>query len=43
MLGYQLPAYTTRWCGAPLLERLQRLIIDLKREGDFISMSQLSL
>lgn len=41
ILGYNLPAYTSRWCGAPLLKRLQRLMTDLKPAGEFITMSQL--
>lgn len=32
---YKLPGYTKRLCGLPLQERLHRLIIDLKSEGEF--------
>ncbi len=35
-----LPTYTKRWCGKVLTERLQRLVTDLKKEGDFISIQQ---
>lgn len=35
-----LPTYTKRFCGEVLLGQLQRLIKDLKQEGDFISMQQ---
>jgi peptidoglycan/xylan/chitin deacetylase (PgdA/CDA1 family) len=33
-----LPTYTKRWCGSIMVDRLQRLINDLKKEGDFITM-----
>ena len=36
-----LPTYTKRFCGEVLLGKLQRLITDLKQEGDFITMQQL--
>jgi hypothetical protein len=36
--NYGLPAYTKRWNGAQLLRRLQQLVSDLKKEGEFISM-----
>lgn len=39
--NYGLPDYTTRWCGSQLANRLYRLIGDLKKEGDFITMNQL--
>ena len=34
-----LPAYTKRWCGKVLTNRLNKLISDLKREGEFITMN----
>ncbi|MBC7652599.1 MAG: DUF3473 domain-containing protein [Deinococcales bacterium] len=34
-----LPAYTKRWCGTALTNRLYRLINDLKQEGEFITMN----
>ncbi len=33
-----LPTYTKRWCGKIMVDRLQRLVNDLKQEGDFIKM-----
>ena len=36
---YGLPGYTKKINGAPLLARLQRLVFDLKKEADFITMS----
>lgn len=36
--NYGLPAYTRRWCGEPLCERLCRLLKDLTGEGDFLSI-----
>lgn len=38
--AYGLPAYTTRHCGAPLLERLNHLVGDLKKEADFVTMRE---
>lgn len=38
---FKLPAYTKRWCGTELVNRLMQLIGDLKNEGEFIKMSQL--
>ncbi|MDI9365825.1 MAG: polysaccharide deacetylase family protein [Flavobacterium sp.] len=35
-----LPTYTKRWCGSALVDRLYRLVNDLKKEGDIISMQQ---
>ena len=35
-----LPTYTKRFCGEVLLGKLQRLITDLKQEGDLITMEQ---
>ena len=35
-----LPGYTKRWCSSILLDRLQKLITDLKQEGEFITMQQ---
>lgn len=35
-----LPTYTKRWCGKILTDRLYRLVNDLKKEGDFISIQQ---
>lgn len=37
-----LPKYTTRDCGAPLLDKLKQLITDLKKEGMFITMESYS-
>ena len=34
-----LPAYTKRWCGKALTDRLKRLVSDLKKEGEFITMT----
>lgn len=39
--GFGLPAYTRRWCGKTLVDRLMLLISDLKKEGDFIPINQL--
>lgn len=36
--NFGLPAYTRRLCGAQLIERLQKLLNDLKKEGDFVTM-----
>ncbi len=36
--GYGLPGFTKKLNGEPLLERLHKLIRDLKKEADFISM-----
>ncbi len=33
-----LPTYTKRWCGKIMVDRLQCLINDLKKEGEFITM-----
>jgi len=35
-----LPSYTKRWSGKVLTDRLYRLVNDLKKEGDFISIQQ---
>lgn len=35
---YGLPAFTKRWNGKPLLNRLYRLLDDLQKEADFITM-----
>ena len=35
-----LPTYTKRFCGDVLLGKLQRLIADLKQEGDFVTMQE---
>ena len=40
---FKLPIYTRRWCGPRLTDRLLQLIADLKTEGDFIPMNQLSI
>lgn len=37
---YGLPAFTKKHHGAPLLERLQRLVNRLKPEADFITMNE---
>lgn len=34
-----LPNYTKRWCGKTMVDRLQRLVKDLKKEGEFITMT----
>lgn len=39
--GYGLPGYTVRGCEGWLLERLHRLVDDLQREADFVSMDEL--
>ncbi len=39
---FGLPAYTRRWCGPLLVNRLLQLIKDLQKEGDFIPINQLS-
>lgn len=39
---YGLPRYTTRGCDFELYDKLQRLIVVLKAEGEFISMSALN-
>lgn len=36
--NYGLPGFTKKHHGFPLLQRLQQLISDLKKEGEFISM-----
>jgi len=36
--NYGLPGFTKKLNGQPLLERLNRLLTDLKKEADFISM-----
>jgi len=35
---YSLPGYTKKLCGQQLLNRLQQLINDLKKEGEFITI-----
>ncbi len=35
-----LPTYTKRWCGPLLVERLWKLVKDLEKEGDYITMQQ---
>jgi nitrate reductase cytochrome c-type subunit len=35
-----LPNYTKRWCGKILTDRLYKLVKDLKKEGEFITMQQ---
>lgn len=39
---FNIPVFTRRWCGIALVNRLQRLIKDLKQEGIFIPVNQLS-
>ncbi len=39
-IAHGLPAYTRKLCGEPLLNRLARLIADLKKEADFITMNE---
>jgi peptidoglycan/xylan/chitin deacetylase (PgdA/CDA1 family) len=34
-----LPTYTKRWCGEVLTDRLYRLVNDLKKEGELITMT----
>lgn len=36
--NYGLPGFTKKHHGLPLMQRLQQLITDLKKEGEFISM-----
>jgi peptidoglycan/xylan/chitin deacetylase (PgdA/CDA1 family) len=38
--GYNLPGYVKRACGKKLIAKLERLIYDLQKEGDFISIAQ---
>ncbi len=38
--GFNLPAYVKKDCGQPLLDKLQRLIDDLKKEGECISIER---
>jgi hypothetical protein len=38
--NYGLPGFTKKGNGEPLLEKLNRLVSDLKKEADFISMDQ---
>ncbi|TAF55992.1 MAG: DUF3473 domain-containing protein, partial [Sphingobacteriia bacterium] len=37
--GWNLPTYTTRWCGPDLLARLQRLLQDLSPHGEYKRMA----
>ena len=37
--GYGLPGYTKRFNDGPLLHRLNRLVSDLKKEADFVTMN----
>ncbi len=37
---FGLPAYTRRWCGPKLVERLMQLVNDLSNEADFETMNQ---
>jgi hypothetical protein len=39
---FNIPTFTRRWCGTELVNRLLRLIADLKKEGIFIPINQLS-
>lgn len=39
---FNIPAFTRRWCGTELVNRLLCLIADLKKEGIFIPINQLS-
>ncbi|CAN5316660.1 polysaccharide deacetylase family protein [soil metagenome] len=36
--GYKMPPYTKRCCGKRMLHKLDKLICDLKSEGEFITM-----
>ena len=38
--GYGLPAYTTKYAGRQLLDRLYQLLEDLKLHGNFSTMQQ---
>lgn len=38
---FGLPAYTRRWCGPALVNRLTKLIKDLSTDADFSTMKQL--
>lgn len=38
---FGLPAYTRRWCGPALVNRLTKLIKDLSTDADFCTMKQL--
>ncbi|RFM30443.1 polysaccharide deacetylase family protein [Deminuibacter soli] len=39
--GYHIPGYTKRWAGEPLKQRLYKLIADLGKEGDFVTIQQM--
>ncbi len=39
---FGLPAYTRRWCGPALVNRLTKLIKDLSTDADFSTMNQLA-
>lgn len=38
--GYNLPGYVKKDCGKKLIDKLERLIKDLQKEGEFISIQQ---
>ena len=38
-----LPSYTKRLCGEALLNKLKRLVSDLKKEGEFITMNDFAM
>lgn len=38
---FGLPSYTRRWCGSKLVERLNKLVTDLSKDADFITMQDL--
>ena len=37
---YQIPSYTKKPCGARLLEKIDKLIFDLKNEAEFVSIKK---
>lgn len=41
LTGLQIPGYAKRWAGAVMKDRLHRLVRDLEKEGDCITMSQM--
>jgi len=39
---FGLPGYTRRWCGPKLVERLTKLVKDLSKDADFVTMQNIS-
>jgi hypothetical protein len=40
--AFGLPAYTRRWCGPMLVERLMQLVKDLSMDADFGKIQELA-